>query len=237
MKVCDTIIAYGAAQASEAELLATMLRKPDKTRAESILARVGGFVGLALYSAAELGLSPSEFARVQAAHEWTRRVASSKLLRIRSPREAGAHLLPLCAGWTEERFGMIALNCKGNALGMRILSRGTATATLISPREFFRAALGIGASSALAFHNHPSGDPAPSGEDIQLTRRLRAAGESLGVPLADHLIIGSDTFYSFHAGPEWEAINTGDPYAATIIHRNGRYSLGCWGDLPEVRNA
>jgi len=124
--------------------------------------------------------------------------------RINSPRVAGAYLLRRCIGWTEERFGLLALNSKGDLLGDAILSQGTATATLISPREFFRAALRMGATSVLAYHNHPSGNPDPSREDISLTKRLRAAGESLGVPLADHIIAGSDTFYSFRAAEGWD---------------------------------
>lgn len=70
--------------------------------------------------------------------------------------------------------------------------------------EFFREALRFGATSALAFHNHPSGDPTPSPEDILLTRRLRAAGESLGVPLADHLVLGRDRYHSFRAAEGWD---------------------------------
>jgi DNA repair protein RadC len=109
-----------------------------------------------------------------------------------------------CQGWTEERFGLLALNAKGDLLAERILSQGTATATLISPREFFREALRYGATTALAYHNHPSGDPTPSREDIQLTRRLQAAGESLGVPLADHLILGQNRYHSFRAAEGWD---------------------------------
>ncbi len=78
------------------------------------------------------------------------------------------------------------------------------TATLVSPREFFREALRYGATSALAWHNHPSGDPTPSREDIALTGRLRAAGESLGVPLADHMVLGSDRWHSFRAAEGWD---------------------------------
>ncbi|MDE3032665.1 MAG: JAB domain-containing protein, partial [Acidobacteriota bacterium] len=121
-------------------------------------------------------------------------------------RSAGDYLLPRCQGWSEERFGLLALNAKGDLLAERILSQGTATATLISPREFFREALRYGASSALAFHNHPSGDPTPSAEDRLLTKRLRAAGESLGVPLADHLILGSDRYHSFRAAEGWDRV-------------------------------
>ena len=112
--------------------------------------------------------------------------------------------MPRCQGYAEERFELLALNAKGDLLAERILSQGTTTATLISPREFFREALRFGATTALAFHNHPSGDPSPSREDIQLTRRLRTAGESLGVALADHLILGCESFHSFRAAEGWD---------------------------------
>lgn len=126
--------------------------------------------------------------------------------RINSPRAAGNFLLPLTKGMTEEVFGVLALNAKGDYLGHKTISMGTCTATLVSPREFFREALRMGATSALAYHNHPSGDPAPSNEDVQLTRRLRAAGESLGIPLADHIVLGHDTFHSFRAAEGWDAV-------------------------------
>ena len=125
-------------------------------------------------------------------------------MRITSPRAAGDYLLPRCQGLGEERFGLLALNAKGELLAERVMSQGTATGTLVSPREFFREALRYGATSALAYHNHPSGDPAPSREDTQLTHRLRAAGESLGVPLADHLILGRESYHSFRAAEGWD---------------------------------
>lgn len=76
--------------------------------------------------------------------------------RISSPRAAGTYLLPKDQGWTEERFGMLALNAKGDLIADRILAHGTATVCLISPREFSREALRFGTTSALAWHNHPS---------------------------------------------------------------------------------
>lgn len=91
-----------------------------------------------------------------------------------------------------------------NLLADRVLAHGTSTACLISPREFFREALRYGATSALAWHNHPSGDPTPSEEDIRLTSRLRSAGESLGVPLADHMILGHEGWHSFRAAEGWD---------------------------------
>jgi len=151
------------------------------------------------------GLGPAKTGQLRAAMELARQAQrSAECPRITSSRTAGAHLLPRCQGWTEERFGLLALNVKGDLLAERILSQGNVTVTLISPREFFREALRYGATMALAFHNHPSGDPAPNREDTQVTRRLQAAGESLCVPLADHLILGRDGYHSFRAAEGWD---------------------------------
>mgnify|MGYP005806330123 FL=1 len=199
---------------SDADLLAllwgTGLRGQSAVElAQAVLGRTGGIAGLLGLGLNDWldqpGLGPAKAGQLWAALELARRAQrSSERTRITSPRAAGAYLLPRCQGWSEERFGLLALNAKGDLLAERILSQGTATATLISPREFFREALRYGASTALAFHNHPSGDPAPSREDIQLTRRLQAAGESLGVPLADHLILGRERYHSFRAAEGWD---------------------------------
>jgi DNA repair protein RadC len=177
--------------------------------AQTVLSRAGGLAGLLGLGLNDWldqpGLGPAKAGQLWAAQELARRVRhSAERPRITSPRAAGAYLLPRCQGWTEERFGLLALNAKGDLLAERILSQGTTTATLISPREFFREALRYGATSALAYHNHPSGDPTPSREDTQLTRRLQSAGDSLGVPLADHLILGQDRYHSFRAAEGWD---------------------------------
>ena len=199
---------------SDAELLALLWGTGRQGQsavelAQAVLGRVGGLAGLLGLGLgdwlAQPGLGPAKAAQLWAAAELARRAGRSvERPRITSPRAAGSYLLPRCQGWTEERFGLLALNAKGELLAERILSQGTATATLISPREFFREALRYGATTALAFHNHPSGDPAPSREDVQLTRRLQASGESLGVPLADHLILGRDSYHSFRAAEGWD---------------------------------
>lgn len=178
--------------------------------AQEVLGRTGGVAGLMTLGLGDWlvqpGLGPAKAGQLWAALELARRAQKgTDRPRITSPKAAGAYLLPRCLGWTEERFGLLALNAKGDLLAERILSQGTATATLISPREFFREALRYGATSALAYHNHPSGDPTPSREDTLLTRRLQAAGESLGVPLADHLILGRDCYHSFRAAEGWDA--------------------------------
>lgn len=199
---------------SEADLLALLWGSGRKGQSavemgQTLLARCGGLSGLLSLGLQdwimEPGLGPAKACQLWASVELSRRVQRrTDRPRITSPRAAGDYLLPRCQGWTEERFGLLALNAKGELLAERILSQGTSTGTLISPREFFREALRYGATTALAFHNHPSGDPSPSREDIQLTRRLRAAGESLGIPLADHLVLGSDRYHSFRAAEGWD---------------------------------
>jgi DNA repair protein RadC len=178
--------------------------------AHELLAGHGGLAGLLSLGlqawTASKGLGPARACQLWAVLELGRRLRrGSTAPRLGSPRTVGAHLLPLCLGWTEERFGLLALNARNELLAERILSQGTATATLVSPREFYREALKYGAVRTVAFHNHPSGDPTPSPEDCRLTRRLRDAGEALGVPLVDHVILAADRFYSFREGEGWEA--------------------------------
>ncbi len=199
---------------SEAEVLALLWGTGQKGKnavelAQDLLTFTGGLSGLLQQGLQDwtchLGVGPAKACQLWAAQELCRRSQRATLRpRINSPKAAGAYLMPRCQGYSEERFGLLALNAKGDLLAERILSQGTSTATLISPREFFREALRFGATTALAFHNHPSGDPSPSREDIQLTRRLRTAGESLGVALADHLILGCESFHSFRAAEGWD---------------------------------
>ena len=211
----ERLMAGHGEELGDAELLALLWGSGQKGRsavelAQEILGATGGLAGLlaqGLHDWKALpGLGTARACQLWASAELCRRSQRGPARpRITSPRAAGAFLLDRCHGWSEERFGMLALNAKGELLAERILSQGTTTATLISPREFFREALRFGATTALAFHNHPSGDPAPSHEDGQLTKRLRAAGESLGVPLADHIILGAERFHSFRAAEGWDA--------------------------------
>ena len=210
----ERLMAGHGEELGEAELLALLWGSGQRGRnaielAQETLSGHGGLsgpMGLGLQHWTEIaGIGPARACQLWAAQELCRRAGrGATRQRINSPRSAGAYLLPRCHGWSEERFGLLALNAKGDLLAERILSQGTSTGTLISPREFFREALRFGATSALAFHNHPTGDPTPSREDIQLTKRLRAAGESLGVPLADHLILGTESYHSFRAAEGWD---------------------------------
>ena len=99
-------------------------------------------------------------------------------------------LRPHLENETQERFVALLLNGKHRVMGFAEVSRGTLTASLVHPREVFAPALREHAAAIIVAHNHPSGDPEPSLEDIEVTRRLHEAGRILGVPLLDHIIVG-----------------------------------------------
>jgi DNA repair protein RadC len=97
----------------------------------------------------------------------------------------------------KEHFVLLALNNKNRVNGYKVISTGTLTASLIRPGDVYRAALHLAAAAVVFVHNHPSGDPAPSVEDQDITRRLKECGEMLGIRVLDHIILGADRYYSF----------------------------------------
>src|SRR3990167_7162410 len=97
----------------------------------------------------------------------------------------------------KEHFYVLCLNARRQLLKVELVSVGTLSASLVHPREVFSAAISSGAAAAGAMHNHPSGDPSPSAEDREATRRLQRAGELLGIPLADHVIVSESSFFIF----------------------------------------
>jgi DNA repair protein RadC len=97
----------------------------------------------------------------------------------------------------KEHFLLLALNNKNRINGYKVISTGTLTATLIRPGDVYSAALDLRAAAVVFVHNHPSGDPMPSPEDQELTRRLKECGEMLAIRVLDHVILGADRYYSF----------------------------------------
>jgi DNA repair protein RadC len=98
---------------------------------------------------------------------------------------------------------VVLLNAKHRAIGINTVSIGTLTASLVHAREVFRPAVTLPTAAVILAHNHPSGDSSPSTEDIELTRRLRQAGELLGIPVLDHVILGDGQHYSFADSGAW----------------------------------
>jgi len=104
------------------------------------------------------------------------------------------------AGREVEQFGVVLLDMKHRVIRTAMLATGTLNSTVVEPRDVYRPAVAAGAAAIVAFHNHPSGDPTPSPEDVDLTRRLAAAGVLIGVDLVDHLILGDRRYWSFKEG-------------------------------------
>lgn len=96
----------------------------------------------------------------------------------------------------EEQFWIICLDTKNQVIGLHLVSQGNLNSSVVHPREVFKRALANNAASIIALHNHPSGNPAPSQNDLDITKRLVEAGELLGVPVLDHLIIGDGNYVS-----------------------------------------
>ena len=95
-----------------------------------------------------------------------------------------------------EQFGVVLLDTKCRVLRTTVVAVGTLNSAAVEPREVFREAIAVGAAAVVAFHNHPSGDPSPSPDDIELTRRLRAAGRLIGIDLVDHVVLADARYCS-----------------------------------------
>lgn len=116
--------------------------------------------------------------------------------QITTPDGALTLVRPLLSGHDRERGILVALDTRHRVIGTSLVSIGTAAHTFLSPREVYRDALLVGASAIIVAHNHPSGDPTPSDDDRRITQRLARAGETLGVDLLDHVIVGDPAWVS-----------------------------------------
>lgn len=123
---------------------------------------------------------------------------SLPLGRVQTPQEAARILVTLLQDEVIEVGGLLCLSTRHHVLAYHELSRGTVDATLMHPREIFKAALLANASVVVLGHNHPSGDVTPSPDDRAVTARIAAAGTLMGIELADHVIVSADgTYFSF----------------------------------------
>jgi DNA repair protein RadC len=116
---------------------------------------------------------------------------------LKSPRDSAELLMRALADQPTEVFAMLCLSTKHRIIAYHEVSRGTLDSTLVHPREVFKAALLANAAAIIVSHNHPSGDPSPTIDDLDVTRRLAAAGEILGILVLDHIIVGDNRYFSF----------------------------------------
>lgn len=149
---------------------------------------------------------PALLARWEAAVELARRALSAAPPRpapLRDAADVFRRYRYLVGDAPVEVFIAVLLDVKHRPAGEARVSTGILDGSLVHPREVFAPAIRGRAASVIVVHNHPSGDPAPSAEDREVTRRLRAAGEIVGIPLLDHVIIGERSFYSFREESDW----------------------------------
>ena len=122
--------------------------------------------------------------------------APSARLMIRGPEDAAAYLMPRFGSRGVEQFGIMLLDARHRVMRTAVLAVGTLNSSIVQPRDVFREAAIGGATAIVIFHNHPSGDPTPSPDDVALTRRLVAAGSLIGIDVIDHLILGDARYWS-----------------------------------------
>lgn len=204
----ERMLQFGAQALSNAELLAIILRTGTISEsavhvAQRLLKQTDGLRNLVDMSTDQLteikGIGLAKAAQIQAGIELGRRLARSTMneaVTIRSPKDAADYLMEDLRYLQKEHFVCLFLNTKNHVIGQETLSMGTLNSSLVHPREVFRAAIKRSSASIICAHNHPSGDPAPSPEDIHLTNRLVEAGQIIGIDVLDHIVIGDRTFVS-----------------------------------------
>jgi len=208
----EKLTRVGVGNLGDNELLALVLGSGSRGSdalglANRVLARAGGLQGLTRSGQADLrqvgGMGAARAAQVLAAVELGRRTlvrSGTDRARMHSPGEIAAHLLPLYGAAPVEQFGIALLDTRHRLTHLRLLSVGSLDSTVVHPREVFKEAALASAAFVVLFHNHPSGDPSPSAEDVALTSRMLRAGEIMGIDVLDHVILADQRYYSF-----WEA--------------------------------
>jgi DNA repair protein RadC len=205
----EKLLRHGAPALGDNELVALVLGSGCRgtgalALANELLTTRGGLHGLMRSTCDDLariaGVGRAKAAQIVAALELGRRTlthAPSARIQLRTPHEAAAYLMPAFGSRPVEQFGVVLLDTKHRVLRTSVLAIGTLNSTVVQPRDVFREAALGGAAAIVVFHNHPSGDPSPSPDDVELTRRLAAAGTLMGVDIVDHIILGDVRYCSF----------------------------------------
>jgi len=199
----------GASALGDNELLALVLGSGSRAQdvlklSNVVLEQCGGLHGLTRAAAADLrrirGVGGARAAQVLAAVELGRRTlvrTHADRPQLNTPRQLASYLLPQHGSRPVEQFGIVLLDTKHRLLQIKLVSTGSLDSTMAHPREVFREAIAGRAAAIVLFHNHPSGDPRPSDDDVALTAQLVDAGQVVGIDVLDHLILADQRYYSF----------------------------------------
>ena len=206
----EKLLLRGAHNLTDAELIAILLRTGKKgksvvTITQELLKSEGNLAVLASKSIKSLmeieGVGKDKAATLLAAFEISRRIQhQSKWFsdkKITSPAEVAEIFIPLLRDDQKEKFIVVCLNSANKIIKYEIISIGNLNSSVVHPREIFKVAIDNTSASIILIHNHPSGNPEPSNEDISITRKIVEAGKIMDIPVFDHLIIAGGKFTSF----------------------------------------
>lgn len=188
-------------------LLGTGVRKHTAREVAAALVKAnGGVIAVSRATPRELaqvvGIGAARATRIAAAFELGRRAVEAEQRRetVAHPEDVFRVVGPRLAGLQQEVFLALGLDIRNGLLDVVEVARGTVHGVEVHPREVFRPLIRMAAAGAVLVHNHPSGNPTPSTDDVELTDRMRSVGELLGIPIVDHVVIGDHTFTSI---AEW----------------------------------
>ena len=207
----EKLLDKGAGALSETELLAILLRTGNASTGESavdqahlLIKRFKDLKGIDAASIKELrsikGIGTAKMAQIKAGLELGKRLGQDKWKTgepLRSSEDVFRHFRKEFESEKREIFYVVLLTNKNRKIREVKVSEGSLTASLVHPREVYNPVIRESAAAVIFVHNHPSGDPAPSPEDLEITRRLKEVGEVMGVRVLDHVVIGRDRYFSF----------------------------------------
>jgi len=211
----EKLLARGAEALSDAELLAIILRSGDREAnavdlSRTLIATFGSFHSLADKGIGDLcavkGIGPAKAAQIVALLEIAKRYGEHEFKPgecFRTSADIYAHFRERLASERHEHFYAVLLDNKHRKIKDIPVSRGSLTQSIVHPRDVFLPVVRESAAAVVFVHNHPSGDPTPSAEDIVVTRRLREVGELMGVRVLDHIVIGRGSYVSLVEGGYW----------------------------------
>ena len=209
----ERLLGLGAEALSAQEILAVILGRGSRgesvmVTAQRLLSQFGNLQGIANTSVEELsqikGIGPAKATQLKAVFELSKRLEdypdTQRKVVIKKPEDVLSQVKSRLKGKKREYFLILLLDTRNQLIGMNTVSMGSLDSSIVHPREVFKEAISSSAASVILVHNHPSGDPQPSKEDIELTKRLAKAGEIMGIDVLDHIIVGSKNYLSLKAG-------------------------------------
>ena len=201
---------HGSQNLSDAELLAILLRTGTKGKsvlsiAQEMVKNDGDLSKIATRTLESLtkesGIGKDKAATLLAAFELARRIQSQQNnysnKKITSPEDVAKTFIPILRHELKEKFIVVCLNSANKVIKHETISIGNLNSSVVHPREIFKVAIDCSSASIILIHNHPSGNPEPSNEDISITKKVVEVGKVMDIPVFDHIIIAGETFTSF----------------------------------------